>query len=231
MCAPLSSVFLDAGPPDAGTDAGLIVDAGSDGGAQLAFCPNDAVSRAEMARVVLRMAYGPEYTPPAATGRCSDAMGHPLEAWMEDATAQRYIRACDVDTTRCCPDIAISRGAAATFLLRGSDGPAYAPPVRGASRFADVPATHPRVDWVEELAVRGITEGCRVDETGMYFCPDEPLVRAAMAVLVHRLEYMLNEPALPSSGAFCDVDGNRLEPYIDALYVDGFVEACAGSCE
>lgn len=60
----------------------------------------------------------------------------------------------------------------------------FQPPacVPGEELFDDVPASHLYCPWIENLAMRGITAGCA---SGL-FCPDGPLTRAQLAVLLGR---------------------------------------------
>ena len=50
--------------------------------------------------------------------------------------------------------------------------------------FADVPITHPLVDWIEAIAAAGITGGCASNPPR--YCPDAPVGRAEMAVFLLR---------------------------------------------
>lgn len=53
--------------------------------------------------------------------------------------------------------------------------------------FADVPASHPMCKEIESLYRDGMTNGCGVEGGELYFCPDEPLTRAAGAAFAeHR---------------------------------------------
>lgn len=63
-------------------------------------------------------------------------------------------------------------------------GPSSEPPacVEGDEMFDDVPASHPFCSWIEELARRGITEGCDDDN----YCPGNPVTRGQMAPFIVR---------------------------------------------
>lgn len=54
--------------------------------------------------------------------------------------------------------------------------------VAGDELFDDVPAAHPYCPWIEDLALRGVTVGCR---DGL-FCPQDAASRAQVAVLLVR---------------------------------------------
>ena len=59
------------------------------------------------------------------------------------------------------------------YRLRVSPAPAVAP-------FGDVPTSHAAFRFVEAMAASGLTGGCG----GGNFCPDAPLTRAQMAIVL-----------------------------------------------
>ena len=69
----------------------------------------------------------------------------------------------------------------AVFLLRAKYGAGYAPPA-ATGVFADVPLGAFAVDWIEQLAIEGITSGCG----GGNYCPGDSVTRAQMAVFLVR---------------------------------------------
>ena len=80
--------------------------------------------------------------------------------------------------------------------------------LRARPVFADVPASSPFCRWIEELARRGVVNGCG----GGNYCPADPVSREQMAVFVLRtLDPALNPPActtpmftdVPASSPFC----------------------------
>ncbi len=52
----------------------------------------------------------------------------------------------------------------------------------GGEMFTDVPATSPFCKWIEQLARDGVSEGCG----GGKFCPDLPVTRGQLALLLER---------------------------------------------
>jgi hypothetical protein len=70
----------------------------------------------------------------------------------------------------------------AIFLLRAKYGSSYIPPAPTGTVWLDVPVTHWEAAWAEQLGIEGISAGCG----GGKFCPEEPVTRAEMAVLVQR---------------------------------------------
>ena len=80
----------------------------------LRFCPDGAVTRAEMASMLVR-AFDLEAAPSA---RFSDIEGNAHEADIDALAGARIAVDCGRDTLRFCPDDAVSRAQLATFLAR-----------------------------------------------------------------------------------------------------------------
>jgi hypothetical protein len=70
----------------------------------------------------------------------------------------------------------------AVFLLRARHGGSYVPPAVAASRFTDVPSDFWARDWIEQLAVEGITTGCAPN----LYCPGDSVGRDQMAAFLAR---------------------------------------------
>ncbi|KXK14012.1 MAG: hypothetical protein UZ14_CFX002001351 [Chloroflexi bacterium OLB14] len=66
----------------------------------------------------------------------------------------------------------------AVFLLRVMHSASYTPP-NHAPTFGDS-AGHWAEDWIEQLALEGITSGCG----GGNYCPNSPATREQMAVFL-----------------------------------------------
>jgi hypothetical protein len=69
----------------------------------------------------------------------------------------------------------------AVFLLKAEHGAGYSPPPC-EGLFPDVPCPGPFTDWIEQLVVEGISEGCG----GGDYCPGEPVNRGQMAAFLVR---------------------------------------------
>jgi hypothetical protein len=122
--------------------------------------------------------------PPAATGTVFDDVpaGSFAAAWIEHLAALGLTSGCGPATY--CPGAPLTRGEAAVLLLRAWHGGGFEPPDATGILFADVPTTHAYAAWIEQLAREGVTAGCGVEPAR--FCPDAPVTRAEMAVLVIR---------------------------------------------
>lgn len=155
---------------------------GGCGSSPLIYCPAAPATRAEMAVFLLRGIHGSSYVPPTATGTVfTDVPGTYWAAdWIEQLKAEGITSGCGVDLY--CPNQTVTRAEMAIFLLRSEHGSTYVPPTATGTMFTDVPGTYWAVDWIEQLAVEGITSGCGA---GTY-CPGNPVTRAEMAVFLVR---------------------------------------------
>ena len=150
-------------------EQGITTGCTSDG---TAFCPDTAVTRAQMATFLVR-ALDLE---PVDTNQFDDVSG--VHGPNIGALAANGITTgCTSDGTSFCPDTAVTRAQMATFLVRALD----LEPV-DTKQFDDVSGVHgPNVG---ALAANGITTGCTSDGTS--FCPDTAVTRAQMAAFLHR---------------------------------------------
>jgi hypothetical protein len=145
----------------------------------LSYCPDSDISRAEMAVYVERGIHGSSYTPPVVPLTFVDTAG-PYQYWIEALRADGITGGCG--GANFCPNASITRAQMAIFLLRAKYGSSYIPPAPTGTVWLDVPVTHWAAAWAEQLGIEGISAGCG----GGKFCPEEPVTRAEMAVLVQR---------------------------------------------
>jgi hypothetical protein len=143
------------------------------------YCPENPVTRAEMAVFLEKGMRGSAYIPPAGTGTVFADV--PLSYWAADWIEQLF---ADGITAGCgsgiyCPEAPVTRAQMAIFLLRAEHGLAFTPPA-ATGVFADVPTTYWDASWIEQLATEGITTGCG----GGNYCPEAPVTRAQMAVFL-----------------------------------------------
>jgi glucose/arabinose dehydrogenase len=146
------------------------------------FCPEDIVTRAQVAILLLRGIAGAGALPPAASGTVFGDVpaGAFAAAWIEELFARGLTAGCGGGNY--CPERGLDRGEAAVLLLRSRHGAGYQPPAASGIMFADVPADHPFAAWIEQLAAEGITGGCG----GRDYCPEAPVTRAQVAVFLVR---------------------------------------------
>ncbi len=158
----------------AGITGGCILD-------PLQYCPEDTVTRAQMAVFLLRGIHGASYVPPDASGTvfADVPSSYWASAWIEQLASEGVTGGCG--NGNYCPDDTVSRAQMAIFLLRARHGSSYSPPP-ATGIFTDVPVGYWADAWIEQLAAEGITSGCG---PGIY-CPDSPVTRAEMAVFLVR---------------------------------------------
>jgi hypothetical protein len=145
------------------------------------YCPEDPVTRAQMAVFLERGMRSAEFSPPAATGTVFDDVGANdfAAAFIEQFFADGITSGCGGGNY--CPNASVTRAQMAVFLLRAKHGAAYVPPA-ATGVFADVPVGSFADSWIEQLALEGITSGCG----GGNYCPNDPVTRAQMAVFLVR---------------------------------------------
>ncbi len=145
------------------------------------YCPNNFVTRSEMAVFLLRGKHGSSYSPPPATGTLfSDVtVSTPFAPWIEQLSREGITTGCGGGNY--CPTQNVTRDQMAVFLLRSEHGAGFVPPPP-VGLFTDVPTTAPFANWIEQLSNEGITGGCN---PGMY-CPTASVTRGQMAVFLSR---------------------------------------------
>jgi hypothetical protein len=83
----------------------------------LRYCPEDAVSRSQMAVFLLRAKHGLGYVPPPATGIFEDVpVGSFAADWIEQLYNEGITAGCGTSPLRFCPNDPTTRGSMAVFL-------------------------------------------------------------------------------------------------------------------
>ncbi len=145
------------------------------------YCPDDDVTRAQMAVFLGRGMHGSSFNPPVGSITFGDTAGHWAQHWIEALKADGVTGGCGGGNY--CPDVSTTRAQMAIFLLKGKYGSAYAPPPVGTDTgFNDVPVDYWAAAWIKQLAVEGITGGCG---SGNY-CPDSSVTRGQMSIFIVR---------------------------------------------
>jgi len=148
------------------------------------YCPEDAVTRAQMAVFLERGVHGSDYQPPevgSSTGFNDVPTDYWAAVWIKQLAADGITLGCG--NNNYCPEDLVTRAQMAVFLLRAENGAAYSPPaVGGSTGFNDVSIEYWAAAWIKQLAGEGITTGCG---NGNY-CPEDPVTRAQMAVFLVR---------------------------------------------
>ncbi|MBI5964577.1 MAG: IPT/TIG domain-containing protein [Chloroflexi bacterium] len=152
--------------------------------APLTYCPEKDITRGEMAVYIERGVHTGSFVPPVVPLTYSDISTSIFKYFIENLKADGITKGCsNLDPSLYCPGDPIKRSQMAVFLLRGKYWPTiHTPPAATGLVFTDVPASSFAASWIEELKALGITSGC----TATTFCPNNPVTRSQMAVLVQR---------------------------------------------
>jgi len=145
------------------------------------YCPDDPVTRAQMAVFLERGINGSGFSPPAAMGNVFlDVAANSFAAsFIEQLFLDGITAGCGGNNY--CPNAEVTRAQMAVFLLRAKHGAGYIPPP-ATGIFTDAPLGSFAVEWIEQLAAEGITVGCG----GGNYCPNDSATRAQMAVFLVR---------------------------------------------
>jgi hypothetical protein len=170
-----------------------------------AFCPDDPVTREQMAVFVLTSKYPglnpPACVPPNIFGDVPESS--PFCRWIEELSNRGVVVGCGGGNY--CPGDPVTREQMAVFVLRTRHGNDFIPPACTTPVFGDVPASSPFCRFVEELSRRGVTAGCG----GGNYCPADSIPRDQAAVFLAALfpPYAFEiptptpGPTAPASGA------------------------------
>ena len=84
------------------------------------FCPNNLVTRRQMAVFLLKARYGSGYVPPTCTGVFDDVPcpGAPAVDFIERLAAEQITGGCSVTPPLYCPDNTSTRGQMAVFIVK-----------------------------------------------------------------------------------------------------------------
>ena len=141
------------------------------------FCPNEQVTRGQMA-TFLNRALG---LPPTDVDSFLDDNGSVFEDDINRLAAAGITKGCNPPTNDAyCPERQVTREQMAAFLVRAfsytDDG--------GADLFTDDDGSIFEAD-IDKLATAGITKGCNPPDNDR-FCPTENVTRGQMAAFLHR---------------------------------------------
>jgi len=160
------------------------------------YCPEDNVSRAQMAVFLERGMNGSSFVPSPATGNVFLDLGAGdfAASFIEKLFADGITAGCG--SNNYCPNATVTRDQMAVFLLRAKYGAGYSPPA-ATGVFGDVPVGYWAAGWIEQLAAEGITAGCG----GGNYCPESPVNRDQMAVFLVRAFDLTGHVTVPGTVA------------------------------
>ncbi|MBK9209364.1 MAG: S-layer homology domain-containing protein [Anaerolineales bacterium] len=147
----------------------------------LIFCPENSVTRAQMAVFLLKAKYGSSYAAPSvgmSTGFNDVSVTHWAAAWIKQLAAEGITSGCG--NGNYCPEDEVTRAQMAVFLLKAKHEAGFTPSSASGGMFADVPIGYWSIVWIEQLANEGITGGCGAGN----YCPENLVTRAQMAIFL-----------------------------------------------
>ena len=150
----------------------------------LSYCPNNNITRAEMAVFLLLAKGGAGYTPPACTTPIFQDVpcSSPYAVWVQELYRRGVTSGCATNPLRYCPSNNINNSEMAVFVIAMLG---ISPAACTTAPFADIPCTAFAASFIAEEARRQITPGCG----GGNFCPSALVTRAQMAgLLVHAFD-------------------------------------------
>jgi len=161
--------FVDVGSSPFRDDIAWAIAGGITDGCWIAkFCPDEPITRGEMATFVARALD----LPPATTDHFDDA-SWPHHDALESLAEAGILLGCAA--RRACPDALLTRGQAASVLARAFD----LPPSR-FDHFTDDAGYHE--PDINRIASAGIAAGCGERR----YCPNQPVTRGQMVAFLHR---------------------------------------------
>jgi hypothetical protein len=142
------------------------------------YCPDDPVTRQQMAAFIIR-ALGDFNPPEPAMQRFTDVPpDNPFYRFIDQMAVRQITLGCT--PTMYCPLDVVTRQQMAAFLIRALEEPSPDEPFE--QRFTDVPLTNFFSAFIEQMAIRRITLGC----TATMYCPDDSVTRGQMAAFLVR---------------------------------------------
>jgi len=156
----------------------------------LRYCPEEQVTRAEMAKFLLKGIYGEAYEPPTllpdeSTGFNDVPWDHWAAAWITQLSLDEITSGCGEGNY--CPEKKVTRAEMAKFLLTAlyNEVSDYTPPELQEGEetgFFDVPRDYWAAPWIKQLYLEGITSGLPDGTYG----PENLVTRAEMAAFLVR---------------------------------------------
>jgi hypothetical protein len=128
-----------------------------------------------------------------------------------------------------CPDLPVTRRELAVFLVRAKDETPLG--CVGPDPYGDVPAADPSCPWIQHVAMNGYMGACDAAPNPDLFCPEGPVQRRQIAMLLLRtIEGSSYTPPacagpdpygdVPAADAFC--------PWIQEIKSRGMTLGCGG---
>jgi hypothetical protein len=150
---------------------------GCDPPENILFCPNDTVTRGQMAAFLSRHLG----LPAASQDHFGDDTGSTFESDINRLAEAGITKGCNPPANdRFCPDDPLTREQMAALLVRALDLDE-----RAHGGFNDVPSSNIFANDITKLATAGITRGCNPPANNL-FCPKDGVTRGETTAFLHR---------------------------------------------
>ena len=176
----------------------------------LDYCPQDAITRAQAAVLLVRAVYGSDNFSYSTTPHFNDVDASSFGfQWVQKLFELGITTGCGDGNF--CPDETLPRDQAAVMLVRarlGANTPFTSPP---SPYFADVPSSYWAFPYIQRLRLEYITSGCSPGN----FCPAQAISRADLAAFIMRglTNQFLPVTALVSQVTSAGENVRSLNPY------------------
>lgn len=144
------------------------------------YCPNDPVTREQMAAFIIRSLgdFNPQFP---AQQRFNDVPpSSSFYSFVEQMAVRQITFGCSTTPPLYCPSDTVTREQMAAFLIKAKGE--FNPPTPPNQRFNDVPPSNPFYRFIDRMAVLGITSGCSANPP--LYCPSATVTRGQMAVFL-----------------------------------------------
>ncbi|SPF37639.1 exported hypothetical protein [Candidatus Sulfopaludibacter sp. SbA4] len=171
----------------------------------LSYCPNDPITRAQMAVFIVRSAVGGDNFTYTGSPYFTDVLpDNSFFKWIQKMRDLGITSGCTATTF--CPNDTVTRGEMAVFLIRDRYGSTTAFTYPATPSFTDVTADYQFFSWIQKMKQVGITSGC----TATQYCPNDTVTRAQMAPFIMRAAFNLFLPA--NSPVIFSIAASTLSP-------------------
>ena len=145
----------------------------------LLYCPDENISRDEMAVFIIRSIFGADNFTYSATPYFTDVSeNYPYFKWIQKMKELGITDGCTA--TEYCPLDDVTRDEMAIFIIAARYGASTAFSYPSTPYFSDVSSSDRYFRWIQKMRQIGITDGC----TATLYCPDSPVTRGEMAVFI-----------------------------------------------
>jgi subtilisin-like proprotein convertase family protein len=147
----------------------------------------------------------------------------PFYTFIGKLSARGITLGCSTMPANFCPNANVTREQMAAFIIRAIGE--FNPPVPAMQRFDDVPPTNVFYNFIDRMAVLGITVGCSAMPP--LYCPTANVTREQMAAFIIRGIGEFNPP-VPAMQRFDDVPpANPFYNFIERMGALGITSGCS----